>query len=61
LGAGFAILGLVFIVYASWRHAELDQAVARGEFVEPDRRLMWAVALLGFALGILLLVLLIES
>jgi putative membrane protein len=61
LGAGFAILGLFFIAYASWRHREIEQAVARGEFVQPDKRLMGALALIGFALGALLLVLVIEG
>jgi inner membrane protein YidH len=61
LGSGFAILGLLFISYASWRHRELQQAVARGEFVQPDKRLMAALALMGFALGVLLLVLVIVS
>src|SRR5947199_10717086 len=48
LGAGFAILGLVFVGYASWRHREVEQAVRRGEFVEPDKWVMWALALVGF-------------
>jgi putative membrane protein len=61
LGSGFAVLGLLFIAYASWRHREVEQAVARGEFVQPDKRLMWTLAFVGVALGILLLVLVIES
>jgi putative membrane protein len=62
LGAGFGILGLLFVTYASIRHHELEGAVARGEFVQPDRRFMWVLACLGFGLGLFLLVLvLIES
>jgi putative membrane protein len=61
LGSGFAVLGLLCIAYASWRHREVAQAIGRGEFVEPDSRLMWALAAGGFALGILLLVLVIVS
>ena len=33
LGAGFAVLGLIFIAYASWRHREIERAVSQGEFV----------------------------
>lgn len=61
LGAGIAILGLIFISYASWRHREIERAVSQGEFVQPDKRLMGGLALIGFALGTLLLVLVIES
>jgi putative membrane protein len=57
LGAGFALLGLIFIAYASARHREIERAVSRGEFVQPDKRLMGALAVIGFALGALLLVL----
>jgi putative membrane protein len=62
LGAGFAVLGLLFVTYASLRHRELERAVAKGEFVAPDRRFMWILAFLGLVLGVFLLVLvLIES
>jgi putative membrane protein len=62
LGAGFAILGLVFVMYAAIRHSELERAVSQGEFIAPDKRFMTALALFGFALGAFLLVLvLVES
>jgi inner membrane protein YidH len=61
LGSGFALLGLLFITYASWRHREVQQAVARGEFVQPDRRIMWVLGFAGFVLGVLMLILVIES
>jgi putative membrane protein len=62
LGAGFAVLGLIFVTYASLRHRQLEEAVAKGGFAHPDARIMWALALLGFVLGSFLLVLvLIES
>jgi putative membrane protein len=61
LGSGFALLGLFFIAYASWRHREIEQAVVRGEFVQPDRRLIWGLALVGCVLGVLLLVLVVGS
>jgi putative membrane protein len=59
LGAGFAVLGLLFIAYASWRHRDVEQAIARGGFVEADKRLMWVLAVVGVALGTLLLVLVV--
>jgi inner membrane protein YidH len=62
LGAGFGVLGLLFVTYASVRHRQLEKAVEEGQFAAPDRRIMWALAFLGFVLGCFLLVLVtIES
>jgi len=34
-GAGYAVLGVVCIVYAAVRRREVDEALARGDFVRP--------------------------
>ena len=38
IGAGYAVLGLGFIVYGSWRERAVRRAFERGEFAYPDAR-----------------------
>src|SRR3982751_6736892 len=38
IGAGYAVLGLGFIAYGSWREREVRRAFERGEFAYPDAR-----------------------
>src|ERR1700691_1447635 len=40
VGIGFALVGLIFIGYASVRHRRVEQAISRGEFVPPEDRLI---------------------
>src|SRR5262245_10434271 len=47
LGAGFALLGLFFIVYGLRRQREIREAVRRAEFAHPDDRVITAVNALG--------------
>jgi putative membrane protein len=54
-GVGFAILGIVCIVYAAVRRHEVDEALARGDFVRPDDRVIALMTTLGVLLGVLLL------
>ena len=42
LGAGFAVLGLLFIAYASWRHREVQEAIAYAAEVR-----LWSTILNG--------------
>jgi putative membrane protein len=54
-GAGFALLGVVCIGYAAVRRKEVDEALARGDFVRPDDRVIAFMTVLGALLGLLVL------
>jgi putative membrane protein len=54
-GAGYAVLGVICIVYAAVRRREVDEALARGEFVRPDDRVIALMTVLGALLGLLVL------
>jgi putative membrane protein len=54
-GAGYAVLGVVCIVYAGVRRREVDAALARGEFVRSDDRVIALMTILGALLGLLVL------
>jgi putative membrane protein len=56
VGIGFAALGVLFIAYGFRRVREVEAAIARGEFVRPDERLMGFLAAAGVLLGLALLV-----
>ncbi|HWG08380.1 MAG TPA: DUF202 domain-containing protein [Solirubrobacteraceae bacterium] len=55
IGAGFAVLGVICIVYAAARRREVEQALARGDFVPPDDRVIALMTALGSLLGLLVL------
>ena len=59
IGAGFALLGIVCIAYAAVRRREVDEALARGDFVRPDDRVIALMTVLGALLGLLVLVIVI--
>ncbi|HEX5782861.1 MAG TPA: DUF202 domain-containing protein [Solirubrobacteraceae bacterium] len=56
VGAGFAVLGVAFVAYGFRRQRLVEQAVARGEYVRPDERLLAWMTGVGVLLGVLLLV-----
>jgi putative membrane protein len=59
IGAGFALLGVICIGYAAVRRREVDEALARGDFVRPDDRLIAFMTALGALLGLFVLVIVI--
>ncbi len=59
LGAGFAVLGLIFIGYGFMRERAVREAVMRGEFARPDERFIAGVTAFGVLLGGAVLVLVI--
>jgi putative membrane protein len=61
IGAGYAMLGLGFIVYGSWREREVRRAFERGEFAYPDARAFGALTALAVALGLATLVLVLAE
>ena len=61
LGAGFAIIGLVFIAYAFLRQRAVHQAVMKGDFEQLDERFLAAVTVFGVVLGAAVLILVIAQ
>lgn len=52
IGIAFALVGLVFIVYAYLRQKRVEEALARGEFAPFDTRAGLAFAVVGGLLAI---------
>jgi uncharacterized membrane protein YidH (DUF202 family) len=62
VGVGFALLGVAFVAYGFRRQRLVEWAVARGEYVRPDERLLAALTAIGLLLGFgLLLIVLLED
>jgi putative membrane protein len=59
VGVGFALLGVAFIAYGFLRQLTVERAVARGEYVRPDERLMGVLTAVGMLLGFVLLVIVV--
>lgn len=61
LGAGFAVLGVVTIVYSLKREREVRRSVERGRFAHPNDQVLLGMTIGAIVLGmLLLLVILIE-
>jgi putative membrane protein len=58
LGAGFGVLGIVFILYAFRRQRVVEEALREGGYAAFDDRAAVGLTVAGVALGIALLVLL---
>lgn len=59
VGVGFALLGMVFTAYGFTRQRLVERAVARGEYVRPDERLLAVLTGVGLVLGFVLLVIVV--
>lgn len=55
LGAGFALVGLFFMVYGTRRFRDVQRALEQGRYTEPDERMTQILSFMGVALGVLLL------
>ena len=61
LGAGFAIIGVVFIGYAFMRQRAVHNAVMKGDFEQLDERFLAGVTVFGVVLGAAVLILVIAQ
>jgi putative membrane protein len=62
VGVGFALLGVAFVAYGFRRQRLMERAVARGEYVRPDERLLAWLTGIGIVLGLgLLLIVVVEG
>lgn len=52
IGVAFAVVGLVFIIYAYVRQRRVEEALARGEFAPFDTRAGLAFAIVGALLAV---------
>lgn len=59
VGIGFALLGVVLVLYGLRRMVAVQSALAQGRFTPPRRLVLAAVATLTVALGVALIALLI--
>jgi putative membrane protein len=59
VGVGFALLGVAFVAYGFMRQRLVERAVARGEYVRPDERLLAGLTAIGILLGLVLLVIVV--
>jgi putative membrane protein len=59
IGVGFAILGVFCSAYAFIRHREVEDAVRRGEFAQPDERFIALISVFAGALGVVLVIVLL--
>ena len=59
VGVTFAALGIVFVAYGYVRQAGVERAVARGEYVGPDERLVGTLTATGVVVGLALLVIVV--
>jgi putative membrane protein len=53
LGAGYALLGVLIVLYGLRRGREVDRAIQAGEWLSPDDRAMWVIGSLTVLLGVL--------
>ncbi|MEA2293290.1 MAG: putative rane protein [Solirubrobacteraceae bacterium] len=61
IGIGFALVGAFCSGYAFWRYREVEDAIGRGEFAPPERRLVALLSTVGAAVGLLLVVVLLTK
>jgi putative membrane protein len=61
LGAGFAVLGVAFVVYGYVRQRTVEESLERGEFAAPHRPTIAGLTLIGLLLGLGLLVMVTSS
>jgi putative membrane protein len=61
LGAGYAVLGVVIVLYGLRRGREVDRAIRAGEWLSLDDRAMWLIGALTVGLGLLAVVLIVAD
>jgi putative membrane protein len=61
IGVGFGLLGLALFGYGLSRQRTVDRAIARGEYLPPDQRLLGVLTGLGVVLGIALIAIVVAG
>src|SRR3954452_8334725 len=52
LGVGYSALGVAIVGYGLWRGRAVDRALRRGEWLDLDERVLWAMGILTLLLGL---------
>jgi putative membrane protein len=53
LGAGYALLGVIIVVYGFYRGREVDRAIRAGQWLGVDDKAMWLISTLTIGLGLM--------
>jgi putative membrane protein len=53
LGAGYALLGVLIVLYGLWRGREVARAIRAGRYLPMDARAMWLIGGLSVGMGLL--------
>jgi putative membrane protein len=61
LGAGYAVLGVLIVMYGLWRGREVDRAIRAGRYLPMDARAMWAIGALTIGMGLLTTVVIVAD
>jgi putative membrane protein len=61
IGAGYAVLGLVIVVYGMLRGREVDRALDAGRYVGLDDRAMWVIGVVAAVLALVTVVVLLAD
>jgi putative membrane protein len=61
VGALFTLMGIVCIGYSYVRHRQVEGALARGEFIPPDDRVVAGLTIAGAVAGLIVLAIVVFS
>ena len=61
LGAGYAVLGVIIVIYGMHRGREVDRAIREGRWMGPDDRAMSLIGAVAIGLGLLTAVLIVAD
>jgi putative membrane protein len=53
LGVGYAVLGVIIVLYGFYRGREVDRAIRAGEWLRLDDKAMWLIGALTIGLGLM--------
>jgi putative membrane protein len=53
LGTGYAVLGVIIVLYGVYRGREVDRAIRAGEWLRLDDKAMWIIGALTVGLGLM--------
>jgi putative membrane protein len=61
IGSGYAVLGLIIVIYGMLRGREVDRALDSGRYVGLDDRAMWVIGVVAAVLALVTVVVLLAD